>query len=264
MSYNIYTPIQRKTLNQLLRFNLISLEYQANPVFGNVFTCGLASCELIPDTGFYISLKRTPKMSRLSEGERKLRDDMFVQGQLYCQYCKKFLPIKKFWKQGRSRSNYGYRYYCKCCDANHKKNKAQQKKYYRKKNRSLRRQAVEAAGGCCQRCGYSEFISGFDFHHVYPASKKKDPMEVVYSKGVDGAWEELDKCCLLCRNCHMARKASDWNSEFIKRDGLGWTVGKDLPMDDNRYETQKTPEYRQATLPDTYRKIKPEQLSLLL
>ena len=55
-------------------------------------------------------------------------------------------------------------------------------------------------GGECSHCGYSKYVGALEFHHVDP--KEKD-------FGISGkvlGWErikkELEKCVLLCSNCH--------------------------------------------------------------
>lgn len=61
---------------------------------------------------------------------------------------------------------------------------------------------VEYKGGKCERCGYSRSTRALSFHHTDPATK---------SFGLGGAharsWAsvkaELDKCLMLCANCHM-------------------------------------------------------------
>jgi hypothetical protein len=47
---------------------------------------------------------------------------------------------------------------------------------------------------------------------------------VISNKGFQKARDEIDKCVLLCRNCHTAYHAEEWDAKFIKRDGLGWTI----------------------------------------
>jgi hypothetical protein len=92
--------------------------------------------------------------------------------------------------------------------------------------RNIRKeQFIELMGGCCQRCGYHEFPAGLDFHHVNRSEKEISPatiMDPAFS------WEEarleLDKCVLLCANCHRAIEASQLEIEFSKRDGLGYTA----------------------------------------
>ena len=62
--------------------------------------------------------------------------------------------------------------------------------------------AVAYLGGQCQVCGYNKCVGALDFHH-------KDPLEKDFGighKGYTNSWEkvknELDKCLLLCKNCH--------------------------------------------------------------
>lgn len=71
-----------------------------------------------------------------------------------------------------------------------------------KRRQLLKRKAVRYKGGCCSVCGYSKYIGALEFHHVDPASKE-------FGLGLDGltrSWEriknEVDKCVLLCSNCH--------------------------------------------------------------
>ena len=65
----------------------------------------------------------------------------------------------------------------------------------------LKEKAVAYKGGQCCLCGYSKCIKSLDFHH-------KDPNEKDFGigTGFTRSWEkvkaELDKCILVCRNCH--------------------------------------------------------------
>jgi ribosomal protein L37AE/L43A len=69
-----------------------------------------------------------------------------------------------------------------------------------KRNHDLKRRAVEYKGGCCQVCGYSRFLGALEFHHTDPSQK-----DWTVARN-HRAWEvlkvELDKCILLCSNCH--------------------------------------------------------------
>ena len=62
--------------------------------------------------------------------------------------------------------------------------------------------AVEYKGGKCIRCGYSKRLAALTFHHRLPGAK-----EFQISCGSCRSWErvraELDKCDLLCSNCHL-------------------------------------------------------------
>jgi hypothetical protein len=67
------------------------------------------------------------------------------------------------------------------------------------KQKETKLRAVEYKGGCCQHCGYNKSISALEFHHMDPI--QKDPQyKATWS------WKrlkpELDKCILLCSNCH--------------------------------------------------------------
>lgn len=70
--------------------------------------------------------------------------------------------------------------------------------------RRIKEKAIEYKGGCCQECEHVGHSATYDFHHVNP--KEKD---VSWTKLRLRAWdkitEELDKCLLLCANCHRLK-----------------------------------------------------------
>lgn len=61
--------------------------------------------------------------------------------------------------------------------------------------------AVEYKGGCCQHCGYDKSLYAMDFHHTDPKQKELG-WNKMRLKSWDKVKEELDKCVLLCSNCH--------------------------------------------------------------
>ena len=72
--------------------------------------------------------------------------------------------------------------------------------------------AVEYKGGKCEKCGYNKCLEALEFHHLNP--NEKDFM--LSDRNLIWSWtqikEELDKCILVCANCHReihARKESD-------------------------------------------------------
>lgn len=71
-----------------------------------------------------------------------------------------------------------------------------------KRRKKLRQMAIEYKGGTCQLCGYDRCDEALEFHH--PDSSDKD--FGISAKGYTRSWtkvkEELDKCILLCANCH--------------------------------------------------------------
>ena len=64
----------------------------------------------------------------------------------------------------------------------------------------LKLRAILYKGGRCQVCGYNRCIRALTFHHLSPAEKDFN------IGGSTRAWSrikaELDKCILLCANCH--------------------------------------------------------------
>lgn len=72
-------------------------------------------------------------------------------------------------------------------------------KMYRKR---MKKKCAEYKGGSCIRCGYNKCMSSLVFHHKDPTQKDFG----ISANGMLRAWnkvkEELDKCILLCQNCH--------------------------------------------------------------
>ena len=75
---------------------------------------------------------------------------------------------------------------------------------YRKK--LLKQRAVKYKGGKCQICGYDKCENALVFHHLDP--KQKDfAIGQKYNLGWPQLKKELDKCILLCANCHAEEHA---------------------------------------------------------
>ena len=60
--------------------------------------------------------------------------------------------------------------------------------------------AIEYKGGCCQICGYNKSIRALQFHHLDPT--QKDFGISGGTKSFEKMKPELDKCILVCANCH--------------------------------------------------------------
>ena len=80
------------------------------------------------------------------------------------------------------------------------------RKYKRDLNsiRLRKQQAVDYMGGKCADCSAAYPAAVYDFHHLNPAEKDMDPQKALRSSW-DKAKVELDKCVLLCANCHRIR-----------------------------------------------------------
>jgi hypothetical protein len=66
----------------------------------------------------------------------------------------------------------------------------------------ITQKAVEYKGGSCQICGYNKCIRALTFHHRDP-KEKSFPISGSHCRSWEAIQAELDKCDLLCFNCHM-------------------------------------------------------------
>lgn len=71
-----------------------------------------------------------------------------------------------------------------------------------KRRKKIRQLAVEYKGGQCEHCGYKTCIDALEFHHSDPSEKDFSISEKGYTRSWAKIKEELDKCVLLCANCH--------------------------------------------------------------
>lgn len=60
---------------------------------------------------------------------------------------------------------------------------------------------IEYKGGKCEKCGYGKCIQALQFHHKNP--KEKDFTISGKSYSFDKMKVEVDKCMILCANCHI-------------------------------------------------------------
>ena len=60
---------------------------------------------------------------------------------------------------------------------------------------------VEYKGGKCCICGYNKNLAALDFHHKNPLTKDFE-LSYYSRKNWESIVLELDKCLLLCSNCH--------------------------------------------------------------
>jgi transcription elongation factor Elf1 len=91
-----------------------------------------------------------------------------------------------------------------------------------RRRKRLREQAVKYKGGECIFCGYSRCQAVLDFHHLDPTQKEFG----ISMDGITRSWErvskELDKCVLVCSNCHREIHAGILQpSEVIQNGKMG-------------------------------------------
>ena len=74
-----------------------------------------------------------------------------------------------------------------------------------KRQRDFKIKCVEYKGGKCIKCGYSKSVVALDFHHRDPNQKDFSISKhrgLNWEKNKEKVIKELDKCDLLCANCH--------------------------------------------------------------
>jgi predicted HNH restriction endonuclease len=125
-----------------------------------------------------------------------------------CSKCSEVKPIDKF----NPKKTGGFQSWCRSC-----KNESSRNWYHRSADNKQKRseqvyaritenkdKAIEYLGGKCKDCGGVFHRSVYDFHHLDESQK-----ELALSKGRFMSWDkykaELDKCVLLCSNCHRIR-----------------------------------------------------------
>jgi len=71
-----------------------------------------------------------------------------------------------------------------------------------KRRRTLKVMAIEYKGGKCILCGYSKCEGALELHHLDPTKKSFSISQKGYTRSWQKVKEEIDKCVLLCANCH--------------------------------------------------------------
>lgn len=110
----------------------------------------------------------------------------------FCSECKEIKSTSEFLIVEKNNKEIFY-YYCNDCI----------KKRSRKKDKNCKQIAVNYKGGKCEICGYNTSLKALEFHHKDPEQKEFSISKYRYIKIIDGDFkQELDKCLLLCANCH--------------------------------------------------------------
>lgn len=73
----------------------------------------------------------------------------------------------------------------------------------RERGRKFKIKCVEYKGGCCEKCGYDKYVGALQFHHLDPKEKGFALSKMKSHKFDKKIKEELDKCMLVCANCHF-------------------------------------------------------------
>jgi hypothetical protein len=103
-----------------------------------------------------------------------------------CSTCQEYKPETEFYKKGQSG---GLNSLCKVCF-----NDYCQRRWVERKKR-----AILYLGGKCAHCGYDGHYAPMQFHHLRDKDASWDKLRMRTWQSVI---QELDKCLLLCANCH--------------------------------------------------------------
>lgn len=66
---------------------------------------------------------------------------------------------------------------------------------------------IEYMGGKCKRCGYDKCKRALAFHHLDPKTKSFN-ISGCHTRKWSEVQKELDKCIMLCHNCHAEEHES--------------------------------------------------------
>lgn len=69
------------------------------------------------------------------------------------------------------------------------------------KARAMKREGVRILGGKCLKCGETRYYI-LEFHHINPKTKKSTLSNLMSKGKIEEYFIELQKCILLCSNCH--------------------------------------------------------------
>lgn len=75
----------------------------------------------------------------------------------------------------------------------------------RYKTRAIKHNLVQYKGGKCEKCGYDKCEGALQFHHLNPQEKEFSLSHINLNGetvSLETLYLEVDKCLLLCANCH--------------------------------------------------------------
>ena len=95
-----------------------------------------------------------------------------------------------------------------CCVARNKLSREKNRAAYNQKSNERRherkKRMIEYKGGKCLDCSGQFHWSAMDFHHLDSTTKHRDP-GLLMGNTDETLKKEVDKCVLLCANCHRIR-----------------------------------------------------------
>lgn len=154
-------------------------------------------------------LKCNNQIKYLVEINGKIRN---LQRRKYCLDCSPFgskntKQLVKPDNENSTRNSIGKNFTCKDCgkEFTYKKKGDKTTRCQVCCNKEARKQkkkkCLEYKGGKCESCGYNKCDKALVFHHIDP-KQKEFQISSFPTKNWEAVKSELDKCKLLCANCH--------------------------------------------------------------
>lgn len=103
-----------------------------------------------------------------------------------CPKCNLIKPIGDFYTGGKKIYSY-----CRPCG----------RRDTIDRQRKIKADYITYKGGKCEKCGYNRCQAALEFHHIYPKVKEYGIAKNKFYS-LDKTKAELDKCLLVCANCH--------------------------------------------------------------
>ena len=117
-----------------------------------------------------------------------------------CKYCDREYIFSREKRQGHTTL------FCNSCAIN-------------RRRWAFKLKVLEYKGNKCQNCGYNKCPNALQFHHLDPSQKDFNISESYCRK-----WEtvkiELDKCELICANCHAEKHFIPAPNDYL--DSMKW------------------------------------------
>ena len=119
--------------------------------------------------------------------------------------------VERYWEDAEY-SRQKSREYWQNNNYSEKYNTTERKDALKKRYHKALSEAKEQLGGKCVKCGTTE---GLQFDHIHPKDKSFAITKQLLMSDRKKFKEELDKCQLLCCDCHLEKTKQDWiNGEF--------------------------------------------------
>ena len=87
------------------------------------------------------------------------------------------------------------------------------------KRRAIKEMLIDYKGGKCERCGYNKCNRALEFHHLNPQEKDFSISKHI-NRNIEELKSEVDKCILLCSNCHAEVHQELYDKGLLKEEEI--------------------------------------------